>query len=147
MLIPIKCLTYSLIMNSSNFITWYNNNNNTFKEFDMKYNNDVLDFSIIYEANNMYHNKESINVIPIDSIKTSLFLNYKDDKYYERIEQKVMIDVKNNFNKKLLFGNKEAITSNRYLKKSNNFLTKNNHEIDYSEIEKELIKELDNLRF
>ncbi len=147
MLFPIKCLTYSLLINNNKFINWYNSNNKIYKDYDIKFKNDIFDLNIYYEHSNMYHNKESLKILPIDSINTSLFLNYRDDNFYERIDQKIIIDDKNNFNKKLLFGNKEATVSNRYLKKSNYFLTKNNHEIDYSEIEKELLKDIENFRF
>ena len=140
MLIPIKCLTYSLLINNNNFINWYNDNNKTFKDIDLKFKNDKLDFTINYEHSNMFYNRDSIDIIPEENIKTSLFLKFKDNKYYERIEQKVIVNTRNDFNKKKIIDRK----GRGYLKKSNYFLTKNNIEIDYSEIEKELIKDVEN---
>jgi hypothetical protein len=143
MLVPIKCLTYSLLINNNNFINWYNDNNKTFKDIDLKFKNDKLDFNIYYEHCNMFYNRDSLDIIPEENIKTSLFLNFGEDKYYERIEQKVIINSRHNFNKKKIIDRKSI----GYLKKSNYFLTKNNIEIEYSEIEKELIKEIENFRF
>ena len=147
MIFPIKCLTYTLLVNNKDFICWYNKCNTTSKEKNIHFENDLFKYSLTYEHNNMYHDKETLEFLPIDSIKTSLFLNYKDDKYYERIEQKININVNNNYRNKLLFGDKNALRQNKFLSKSNYFLTKNNVEIKYDDLEKDIIAKLENIGF
>ena len=146
MLLPIKCLTYSLLISDKNFVTWYNNNNTTYKEKKVVIKNNDFNCFIEYEHRSIYNNRESLKLEPIEKVKTSLFLNYKDDKYYERIEQKINSNNDKIFNSQLVLGNK-AMLNNRYLIKSNYFLTKNNKETKYEEIDLDLLEKICKIRF
>tara|TARA_E500000178_G_C16732317_1_gene622133 strand:+ start:266 stop:706 length:441 start_codon:yes stop_codon:yes gene_type:complete len=146
MLIPIKCLTYSLLISNKNFVTWYNNNISTYKEKKILIENNDFNCIIEYEHRSIYNNRESLKLEPIERVKTSLFLNYNDDKYYERIDQKINSNNQKIFNSQLVLGNK-GILNNRYLINSNYFLTKNNKETKYEEIDLDLLEKISKIEF
>lgn len=137
MLIPIKCLTYTLLCNSKYYNMWDKNNikdididtkYNKLNSIDLKFKNNDIDILVMYE--NKIKKKEDNKYNTDEFIKTSLFLKYKNNNYYEHVEQK------KNLNIGYKYSDKE------YLEKSNYFLTKNNNEINYDDLNEDLINDI-----